>query len=71
MIIYCLYCNNYHEADVPTACPFCGAVGDDLVENAEQEVTDLEPTEEEVEAMYQHYEEKRYMENQVAHTYVD
>lgn len=50
MLIYCYKCNHFHEADIMTVCPHCGAVGDDLVEceyddsleEEEEEERDLE-----------------------------
>ena len=30
MKVYCLACNQYHTTNIITACPHCGAVGDDL-----------------------------------------
>lgn len=32
MRVYCLFCNEEFEADIITACPHCGAVGDELME---------------------------------------
>lgn len=44
--IYCYKCNNFHTADVETDCPYCGAVGDDLIaiddDNEVEEDDDIE-----------------------------
>ena len=37
MLIYCLACDYDFESEVITACPCCGAVGDDLMEGEEEE----------------------------------
>ena len=65
MKIYCLVCNEEFEADVATYCPCCGAVGDDLEPCDEEEAyaEDWEPTEEDLEAMYEDYEARRVVEN--------
>ena len=36
MQVYCLFCNEEFEADIITACPHCGAVGDELMEAEEE-----------------------------------
>lgn len=37
MLIYCLACDYDYESEVMTACPCCGAVGDDLMKATEEE----------------------------------
>lgn len=38
MKCYCLACNNDFETDIMTICPHCGAVGDDLEEEGEEDI---------------------------------
>lgn len=70
MKIYCLVCNEEFEADVATYCPCCGAVGDDLEPCEEEDegayTEDWAPTEEELDAMYEDYEQRRLISNAVA-----
>ena len=33
----CLMCGQDFETDIPTTCPHCGAVGDELMEEEENE----------------------------------
>ena len=43
MLIYCLACDYDFESDVMTACPCCGAVGDDLMKAEEDEEQERDP----------------------------
>lgn len=67
MMYYCLNCNEFHEAEIATYCPHCGAVGDDLVECDDLydgiEDEEWEPTDDDLEAMYEDYEARRIAEN--------
>ncbi len=54
---YCYACDNFFTADDLDMCPICNAVGDDL-EMCDDEIDEdgfdtYEPTEEDIEAMYQ------------------
>ena len=69
-MMYCLNCNNEFEVDGLCRCPRCGAVGDDL-EPYEEEIDEgafdeYEPTEEDLEAMYEDYLMRQAIENEVA-----
>lgn len=70
MTYYCLNCNDYFEADTLTACPHCGAVGDDIEDCTDlcetMDADEWEPTEEDLEAMYEDYEMRRQIGNACA-----
>lgn len=69
MRFYCLNCNEFFEAETLTDCPFCHSVGDDIEECGDLcetiESDEWEPTEEELEAMYEAYEAQRIVENEL------
>lgn len=67
MMYYCLNCNEFFEADILTACPHCGAVGDDI-EECDDLCDTIEddrwiPTDDDLEAMYEDYEARRIAES--------
>lgn len=69
-MMYCLCCNNEFEVNGLVRCPHCGAVGDDLMPYEEEidegAFDEYEPTEEDLEAMYEDYLMRQAIENEVA-----
>lgn len=58
MLVFCLVCNEYTEINGFEQCGHCGAVGDELIPCEYDEIDEdgfdtYEPTEEDIEAMYQ------------------
>ena len=51
MKMECLVCGTEFELDGWNICPYCGAVGDELMEVEEEDA----PTDEEIEAMFADY----------------
>lgn len=69
MLYYCLNCNEYFKNELLTACPHCGAVGDDIevIEGEDIALLDNEwnPTDEELDAMHQDYIERNGISNRL------